>query len=187
MNTPGTDPAPPCSWIPDQVRDDGQGGPPQLARSCASASTGAASSALLVSPRSRSLGEGFSPFSATLPVMSNARAASSAVGFEAPPWLMVGPPLCLVIVSLLASWLQRAIGTSVREAAERSGSDLDLAAHLDHSVGRQAEEFHRAFGVAHHPGEQFLAPDRHAADFRGERGLTREEEARLHHLERETA
>jgi hypothetical protein len=40
--------------------------------------------------------------------------------------------------------------------------DLDLAAELDHPVGRQAEEFHRAFGVAQHPGEQLLAPDRHA-------------------------
>src|SRR3954468_22990429 len=65
--------------------------------------------------------------------------------------------------------------------------DFKLAAQLDDAVGRQAEEFHRAFGVAHHPGEQLLAPDRHAVDVGGKRGLGGEEEARLHHLEREAA
>ena len=37
-------------------------------------------------------------------------------------------------------------------------SDFDLAAELDHAVGRQAEELHRGRRVAHHPGEQLLAP-----------------------------
>ena len=36
--------------------------------------------------------------------------------------------------------------------------DLQLAAQLDHSVGRQLEEFHRAFGALEHPREQLLAP-----------------------------
>src|SRR4051812_22247971 len=67
-----------------------------------------------------------------------------------------------------------------------SGSDFDLAAHLDHPVGGEAEEFHRAFRVAHHPGEQLLAPQRHAANvLGGERGLAGEEEARVHHLKRQ--
>ena len=46
--------------------------------------------------------------------------------------------------------------------AQQQVSDLNLASELDHAVGGQLEEFHRAFRVAKHPGEQLLAPDRHA-------------------------
>src|SRR5687767_2883573 len=59
--------------------------------------------------------------------------------------------------------------------------DFHLAAELDHPVGRELEEFHRAFGVAKHPAEKLLAPDRHAALARRDQGLAGEEEARLHH------
>jgi hypothetical protein len=55
--------------------------------------------------------------------------------------------------------------TGSRKFKGRSGDcrgDLHLAPQLDHAVGGQAEEFHRARRVAHHPGEQLLAPDRHA-------------------------
>src|SRR6185503_3122249 len=62
-------------------------------------------------------------------------------------------------------------------------SDLDLAAELNDPVRRQAEELHRAFRVAQHPGEELLAPDRHARPRRGDQGLAGEEEARVHHLE----
>src|SRR3982750_759949 len=67
-------------------------------------------------------------------------------------------------------------------AGRAEGSDLDLAAELDHAVGRQLEEFHRAFGVSQHPGEQFFAPNRHPGPGRSEQGLASEEEARVHHL-----
>src|SRR3982750_1785216 len=66
-------------------------------------------------------------------------------------------------------------------AGRAEGSDLDLAAELDHAVGRQLEEFHRAFGVSQHPGEQLLAPDCHSWPRRGEQGLAGEEEAGVHH------
>src|SRR3954454_17787472 len=124
----------------------------QLARSWAASMSRQAGSAALVSPRSRSPGEGFSPFASALPAMPN----PSDLGLAAPPWLIVGPPLCFVMVELLSP--------SRTSEVRGSSSDLHLAAHLDDSVGRQAEEFHRAFGVPHHPGEQLLAPDRHAAD-----------------------
>src|SRR4051812_45751329 len=62
-------------------------------------------------------------------------------------------------------------------------SNLDLAAELDDAVWRELEEFHRAFSVAQHPGEQFLAPDPHAGPRRGDQGLAGEEEAGVHHLE----
>src|SRR4051812_33688694 len=107
----------------------------QLARSCVSTSTGAASSAPLVSPRSRFPGEGFSPFSATLPVMSNARAASSAVGFDAPPWLIVGPPLFLVI-SFAPSFREHEaafgfLGRGAVARREQAGGDLGDVAALE--------------------------------------------------------
>src|ERR1041385_7025506 len=73
---------------------------------------------------------------------------------------------------------------SAMQAAMRKpplGSDFDLAAKLDHAVGRQLEEFHRAFGVAQHPGEQFLTPDRHSRPRRREQSLAREKEAGVHH------
>ena len=62
------------------------------------------------------------------------------------------------------------------------GSNFHLAAELDDPVGRQLEEFHRAFRVAQHPGEQPLAPDRHARPRRGQQGLAGKEEAGVHHL-----
>src|SRR3712207_8373813 len=40
----------------------------------------------------------------------------------------------------------------------------------------------RAFRVAEHPGEQFLAPDRHSRAGGRQQGLPREEEAGVHHL-----
>src|SRR4051812_49786548 len=66
--------------------------------------------------------------------MSNSAAASSAVGFEAPPWLMVGPPLCLVISSAPFRRHEAAFAflpagrSSVRE---HSGGDLGDVAALE--------------------------------------------------------
>src|SRR3954467_7701546 len=53
-------------------------------------------------------------------------------------------------------------------AGAPDGSDFDLAAELDHAVGGELEEVHRADRVAQHPGEQPLAPDRHARTRRRE-------------------
>src|SRR6188472_1004172 len=64
----------------------------------------------------------------------------------------------------------------------RETLDFDLATKLDHAVGRQLEEFHRAFGVAKHPREEFFAPDRHPGSRRGNQRLPSEEEAGVHHL-----
>src|SRR4051794_28875303 len=76
--------------------------------------------------------------------------------------------------------LNKELGSCLRRST--NGSNLHLTAELDHPVGRQLEEFHRAFRVAEHPGEQFLAPDSHSGPGRSEKGLPRKEEAGIHHL-----
>src|SRR6478735_11795750 len=61
-------------------------------------------------------------------------------------------------------------------------SDFDLTSKFDDAVRRKLEEFHRAFRIAEHPGEQLLAPDRHPRPRRSKQRLTSQEEACVHHL-----
>src|SRR4051812_16697343 len=65
----------------------------------------------------------------------------------------------------------------------RAKLDFDLATKLDHPVGRQLEELHRALGILHHPGEQFLAPQHHRRAPRRDQGLAAQEETGVHRLE----
>src|SRR3546814_19970493 len=72
-------------------------------------------------------------------------------------------------------------------SARGAALDFHLAAKLDHTVGGQLEELHRAFRVAQHPGEQLFAPYSHARSRGGKQRLPRKEEAGVHHLELRTA
>src|SRR4051794_4440472 len=85
-----------------------------------------------------------------------------------------------MIVAIVATQeMHSAIAQQCRSPAV--GSDFDLAAELHDAVGRQLEEFHGAFRVTKHPGEQLLAPNRHPWARRGEQGLAGKEEAGVHH------
>ena len=66
----------------------------------------------------------------------------------------------------------------------REPRKVQISTWLPNSTTRlwQFEELHRAFGIAQHPGEQFLAPDRHSRPRGGKQGLAGEEEAGVHHL-----
>src|SRR3546814_21008665 len=83
-----------------------------------------------------------------------------------------------------SSDLQIAIGA---RSARGAALDFHLAAKLDHTVGGQLEELHRAFRVAQHPGAQLFAPYSHARSRGGKQRLPRKEEAGVHHLELRTA
>jgi len=53
--------------------------------------------------------------------------------------------------------------------------DLDLGPEFDHAVGRDVEEVHGAGGAARHPGEDVLAPHRHAGLAARDHGFAAEE------------
>src|SRR6266542_2656053 len=60
-------------------------------------------------------------------------------------------------------------------------SEFDLRPQLDDPVRRQPEEARRALGIAHHRGEDLLAPHGHAAGTRGDdQRLPAEEVRRIH-------
>ena len=65
--------------------------------------------------------------------------------------------------------------------------DPHLRAQLDHAVGRQAEELHRAGSIAQHPAEDLFTPHGHARLVARQQRLTAEEEAGVHHVEGPTA
>src|SRR3954447_15979200 len=90
-----------------------------------------------------------------------------------------------IVVAVAAQERMSAIRRQCAGRAE--GSDLHLAAKLHDAVGGKLEKLHRAFRIAQHPGEQFLAPDRHPRPRRGEQSLPGEEEAGVHHLALRTA
>src|SRR3546814_15854699 len=73
--------------------------------------------------------------------------------------------------------VRRNYGISVTIWGPRQGGDpilsgpetrlnFDLTAQFHNAVGRQAEEFHRAFGVTQHPGEYPFAPQGHRSEER---------------------
>src|SRR5438132_7585401 len=65
-------------------------------------------------------------------------------------------------------------------------SDFDVRSQLHHAVGRDVEEVRGAGGVACHPGEQVVAPQRHARRVaRRDHGLARQEERGVHDVEAE--
>jgi hypothetical protein len=81
---------------------------------------------------------------------------------------------------------RRGLDGAARETPPASlALDFDLTPELHDPVGRKLEEFHRAFGVAKHPREQLLAPDRHSRALGGSNeGLPSKEETCVHHLTR---
>src|SRR5450432_668944 len=64
--------------------------------------------------------------------------------------------------------------------------DFDVGAQFHHAVRGDVEEVRGARRVASHPGEDMVAPQRHAGDLaRRNHGLARKEERGVHHVERE--
>src|SRR5205085_3157419 len=76
------------------------------------------------------------------------------------------------------------VGETIRSNPKLWRSDPELAPELDDPVGGQPEKLHRALRAFHHPGEQPLAPERHARPLLVPyQLLSAEEEARAHHVE----
>src|SRR5947209_16152165 len=72
----------------------------------------------------------------------------------------------------------------LRRWASSLHSHLNLCAELDDLIGRQREVLRGARRVAHHRGEEFLAPEGHAGTLRRDQGLAAEEVAGGHRIEK---
>src|SRR5258705_13630846 len=91
--------------------------------------------------------------------------------------------LAITMEARAAGCLRAEASSSFMGCGSETRLDFDMGAQFHHAVRRDVEEVGGARGVTGHPGEEMVAPERHARRVAGgNHGLARQEERRVHHV-----